>query len=49
MADLAIVGSISPYILTQSRNIFHCWNTRSINYLALFKFSYPFRYFSCFL
>ena len=49
MADLAIVGSMSPKIFTHSRNIFHCWKTSCIIYLSFERFSSPFSDFSIFL
>jgi hypothetical protein len=33
--DFPIVGNMSPYIFTQSRNIFHCFFTISINSFSL--------------
>ena len=49
MTDFAIDGSISAYILRQSRNIFHCYFTSLITYLLFFKFYVPFRYLSSLL
>lgn len=49
MADLAIVGSMSPNIFKHSRNIFHCWKISCIIYRFFERFYSPFSDFSIFL
>ena len=48
MADLAMVGNMSANILTHRRNILHCLYTSFSTYCVVFRFYYPFKYFSCF-